>query len=736
MKKRAFLPIIAIMIIALVVAGFTGQKKAVSVPENSLEERIAALESEIAELKVQLAEKGNRLQPINDQLGSVKGEQKPFLGPRAWTEGTQGWEEDGANIWTTNLGYNVGIGTAAPAYNLDVNGDIAVSGGVYDGASFGALDQVLVADGSGGVAWGGSPAGAVDDYIWNQYTSAQSPANWWIDGKGKAENATADDTSLIGISSGDPSRGVYGESSPGAGSGVGVTGVGGYFGVVGWYAPNSVVGGVLGRYDNIGVFGQTDVYGGAGVFALGFGAEGVYGETDSDTTFGVLGWNSETAGGTGICGIGDAGTGGWGYWGGSGVSGSSDDVGVFGYGNATSGAVGVYGYGSINNGYGVRGYNSAVGGCGIFGIGDGIGSATYYTGAGVSGCSDVIAVGAYADATAGSYGMYSRSIATDGLGLMAAGNNIVPWTFGSGGGIEATGETRGIIGFSDQTVANGIGVYGYSLDNSGATFGAGVFGRHLGTYGTAIIGMGNGGGSYVTLSVGSGGAFTGDSIGLAGFSFGSSGNVCGGYFDNFNGALGSFCYIAYEYSGVDYKVIGSGIASTIMETREGNKTLFCPESPEPWFEDIGEGQLINGSSGRITLDPKFLDCITVNEDNPLKVFVQLRGNCNGVYVKTYNDGFEVVELQNGTSDAKFCYRVIGAWKGYENTRFPDAPTRHARNKVSVRGDKIKKADINIRKDTKSPNIRKSRKVAPQKKKTDFKTASFIRDNFGKRKVSE
>jgi hypothetical protein len=334
---------------------------------------------------------------------------------------------------------------------------------------------------------------------------------------------------------------------------------------------------------------------------------------------------------------------------------------------------GVYGATDADNAFGIRGYNAVLNGCGILGIGNGVGSGTYAMGSGVSGSSDIIGVAGYGDATAGSRGMYTRSFAADGLGLMAAGNNMLPYTFGSGGGIEASGTTRGVTGFGENT-ANSMGVYGYSLDASNG--GAGVFARHAGASGTACIGLGNGGASYVTLVNGSGGAFTGDSIGVVGYSFANPvGAAAGGYFDNYYGTM--YAYVATEF-GTGYKINGAGLVATIMETRAGKKNLFAPESPEPWFEDIGEGQLRNGSSGKIELDPYFLDCITINDEHPLKVFVQLRGNCNGVYVRTYDDGFEVIELQDGTSNAKFCYRVIGAWKGNEDIRFPDAPPRLAR----------------------------------------------------------
>jgi hypothetical protein len=73
------------------------------------------------------------------------------------------------------------------------------------------------------------------------------------------------------------------------------------------------------------------------------------------------------------------------------------------------------------------------------------------------------------------------------------------------------------------------------------------------------------------------------------------------------------------------------------------------------------------------LDPLFSDCITVDAAHPLKVFVQLEDDCRGVYVSKDATGFDVHELQGGTSSARFSWRVLAKWKGYEDRRLPTAP---------------------------------------------------------------
>lgn len=96
--------------------------------------------------------------------------------------------------------------------------------------------------------------------------------------------------------------------------------------------------------------------------------------------------------------------------------------------------------------------------------------------------------------------------------------------------------------------------------------------------------------------------------------------------------------------------------------------LSCQESPEFWFEDFGEGQLANGKT-HIELDPLFLQTVTINAQHPMKVFIQLNDeNCKGTAVKRGTTGFDVIELQNGTSNASFSYRVVAKRKGFEDRR--------------------------------------------------------------------
>lgn len=126
------------------------------------------------------------------------------------------------------------------------------------------------------------------------------------------------------------------------------------------------------------------------------------------------------------------------------------------------------------------------------------------------------------------------------------------------------------------------------------------------------------------------------------------------------------------YSAGDLAVDGdfncNGTKNAIVPTSSGDRAVYCQESPEVWFEDFGEGQLSNGLV-HIELDEMFLETVTIDKKFPMKVFIQLNGDCNGVYVERGMTGFDVIELANGSSDAAFTFRVVAKRKGYENCRF-------------------------------------------------------------------
>ena len=166
----------------------------------------------------------------------------------------------------------------------------------------------------------------------------------------------------------------------------------------------------------------------------------------------------------------------------------------------------------------------------------------------------------------------------------------------------------------------------------------------------------------------------------------------GGYFYS---SANSFTYVGAKLNSnynpgtgntTNFKIIGYGAVSTIVSSDKKDDTkkiMFAPEAPEVLFEDYGTGQLTNGSV-KINIDPIFAKNIFVDEKHPLKVFIQLEGDCNGVFVTNKSkDGFTVKELNNGKSNVKFSWHIVGnradeiyengEKSNYQTLRYPDAP---------------------------------------------------------------
>ena len=52
----------------------------------------------------------------------------------------------------------------------------------------------------------------------------------------------------------------------------------------------------------------------------------------------------------------------------------------------------------------------------------------------------------------------------------------------------------------------------------------------------------------------------------------------------------------------------------------------------------------------------------------MHVFVQPKGRCRGTFVEASTTGFDVVEQEDGTSAARFSFRVVAKRKGFEDRR--------------------------------------------------------------------
>jgi|AntAceMinimDraft_17_1070374.scaffolds.fasta_scaffold01571_3 hypothetical protein len=502
----------------------------------------------------------------------------------------------------------------------------------------------------------------------------------------------------------------------------------------------------------IGVYGQNTSTG-VGVYGINTNADG----------FGIYGMNTDVNG-TGVISAGNDATPSY-LSGGSGGAFTGTNTGVYGKA-AASGGAGVYGSVDISDGFGVEGINTDVSGTGIIGVGNGITGSYLTEGSGIAGSSSNVGVYGKGDNTAGSYGAYFLSEATDGTGIVGAGNNISPTTLTNGSGGAFSGNNVGVFALGDNTA----GSYGaYFLSEA--------------TDGTGVVGAGNNI-SPTTLTNGSGGAFSGDNVGVFALgdntagSYGAYGlsdasdgigvfGVCNNSSPAYYGGSGlggnineSANYAVFGlnedtdtdggsavgvFGGTDVTSITSnatigvlgyttqddllnywglfaqgrigatGTKSAIMKTSKGENTLlFCMESPEVWFEDFGSGKLNNGSV-HIDLGPIFIEVCEISKDHPIHVFVQPTGEVTNQLIVIHDKdylGFTVKESNSGTSNITFSYRLVAKRRGDADERFPVAkPVALKKQQVSKNSPVTKKVntlntkDIIEKQEVKSENKR-------------------------------
>jgi hypothetical protein len=353
------------------------------------------------------------------------------------------------------------------------------------------------------------------------------------------------------------------------------------------------------------------------------------------------------------------------------------------YANGTTGAISTLGDFAVNGyattGFGV--YGEATTGIGMVGVaspatGSTIGSwgeafSTNGTGSiGIANTSDG-AIPTGTDAI-GVQGQVNGTISGTGVAIGVLG--ILPTTM-------STGDARGVQGQSSSDL--GIGVLGLASSTSigGQPIGAyaevmnatgfGLYATNGNLSGTALLATGQGtSGTYLTA--GSGLAGNGETTGIYSY-FTTAGAGQGVLIQD---AFGAQWNVGY-YNGITYrKIVGNGNVSTIVKDVNGNRVLLnCPETPEVLFQDYGIGQLVDGHA-RIDLDPTLVMNILVNNDHPLKVFIQPEGKCNGLYITNKSkEGFEVHELQDGRSDISFSWSIVATRAG-ETLTNAQGETRH------------------------------------------------------------
>jgi len=414
------------------------------------------------------------------------------------------------------------------------------------------------------------------------------------------------------------SDGVQGYASFNGGANAGVRGVSpdsvGVSGIIPMGAPSNTQGvsgfngssgtnavGVIGQSTGpgFGVFGASS--GGTGVFGISTNSPGVPARADT----GVMGVS--TTGGTGGYFTSGSGNGVYGTTSGTGpVAGvlgttaatllSDQRAGTAGMSNVT-GVPGVYGHATVGNTHGVIG-SGANSGAGVFGINSNV------VGIGVQGFND--------------FGPAVQGNTSAGTGVR---------------GIATTG--TGVYGYS----SGGNGVYGFANAAGATTIVAGLYGTSNTTYG--IIGNTTAAG-YSGLT-----AITG-TAGVAALAATSTvSNAYAAYFQGTTVVEGNFF------------VVSGAKSAAIPHTDGSYRAVYCVESPESWFEDFGEGKVVNGKAD-VHLDPDFGAIV---HTDVYHVFLTPQGDTNGLHVTSRSaGGFTVQEHKGGTSSLTFSWRVVAKRK--------------------------------------------------------------------------
>ncbi len=298
------------------------------------------------------------------------------------------------------------------------------------------------------------------------------------------------------------------------------------------------------------------------------------------------------------------------------------------------------------------------------------------------------------------YGLYSYIYG-------GSGTNYGVYSYANG-----SNNNYGIYASAYGGSANNYGGYFYASDAYpravyGSVSNDTGFGGYFSNFGSASTGLvanGQNISTFYYLTSGSGIAGNGSTFGVYGKATGTGDDVWGGYFEDGNGV---YVYVGgTSNGGTAYKVLGNGSASTIVnDVNEQPVTMFASEAPEILFQDYGEGQLVNGKA-HINLDPTFAKNIVVDSSHPLRVFIQLEGDCKGVYVtnKTQN-GFDVIELDGGNSNVKFTWTVVanranlydenGRLISNNLVRFPKAPVK-AKTKSKIADKPVKNKDPKLK----------------------------------------
>jgi hypothetical protein len=298
---------------------------------------------------------------------------------------------------------------------------------------------------------------------------------------------------------------------------------------------------------------------------------------------------------------------------------------IFGYSTGANGLSGVQGWCNGSTGSGVLGtsYNNSGVSFGVQGISDSP------AGTGVYGRTN--------NSAGNTNGVRGESNSPNGVGVL-----------GRSGLGSATGTGVGVRGES----SGGIGVYGVIPETSTLNATA-VYGLNYSSY--AGPGPGAGGFGIYGLSAKGHGLVGATAAAGAAAIVGATNGVAGAFAGAFYGPV---------IVGGDFTVFGAKSAA-VPHPDGSHRRLYCVESPDSWFEDFGDGQLVDGIAD-IAIDPDFAAVVDASK---YQVFLTQYDDYHALYVTNRTPlGFRV-QAKAGTGCGAFSWRLVSRRRDIVGERF-------------------------------------------------------------------
>jgi hypothetical protein len=254
--------------------------------------------------------------------------------------------------------------------------------------------------------------------------------------------------------------------------------------------------------------------------------------------------------------------------------------------------------------------------------------------------------------------MYGLGKGQNIFGLVAQSLDFTGiWAIGGSSGLLAHGTTMGVI--AKAFGQNGVGVLG----TTGQSATIGVRGETETANGVGVHGKA----SKSAVSGVRGESQNGTGVAASGrhgcTAYGTTGYALYGQVPS--GGTGYAAVLQGRVSVAGSFTVTGGPKSAAVPHPDGSfRRLYCQESPEPWFEDFGEGHLVDGQA-TITLDKDFAAVVLTNAYH---AFVTEYGASTGLYVADRRPDSFTVRAVDAKSTSAFSYRIVARRKDVPGPR--------------------------------------------------------------------